>query len=201
MQVTRTSDKKVQSCTNILPFFGSKSSCLFKFRMYVCMCKLYQEKTRVLLRFCCYLHTYIGTSKTYQNAFNCIHCVERLLAGLPDFSWLHIPKRRGGMHQIVTKLLNGQNKYRIAIKCTKWPKNMPTFSILRTLQNLSMLGFLVWKYTIWQPWLLDIEVAKICLQSMIWANSDTVCPSKYVHMCIQRQRIRINLHTRTYIGM
>jgi hypothetical protein len=70
--------------------------------------------------------------------------------GLPDFSWHNIPKRR--------------NIYQITIKYTKRPQSIPNnhkivqmdiictnIFYCKTLQNLPKLGFLVWKYAIWQP--------------------------------------------------
>jgi hypothetical protein len=38
--------------------------------------------------------------------------------GLPDFSWRNIPKR----------VVNAPN-YQTAVKYSKWPQNIPTFSI------------------------------------------------------------------------
>jgi hypothetical protein len=73
-----------------------------------------------------------------------------LTPGLPDFSWHTIPKGEK-MYQIATKLPNahkctpnGRNIFRMAIEYTN-------LSHSKTLQNLPKLGFLVLKYTIWQP--------------------------------------------------
>jgi hypothetical protein len=69
--------------------------------------------------------------------------------GLPDFYRCNTPKR-GTIYQMSTK-------------CTKWPYyipfghkidkmgiKIPISSIFKIFQNLPKLGFLVWKYTIWQ---------------------------------------------------
>jgi hypothetical protein len=63
-----------------------------------------------------------------------------------------------------TTYQNEKNIYQKTIKYTKWPQNIPKgvtigpmaikytiFFHCKTLQNLSKLGFLVWKCTIWQP--------------------------------------------------
>jgi hypothetical protein len=60
---------------------------------------------------------------------------------------------------------NNQKIYRMATKYTKWPQNipnarkitkwtyyLPTSSIAIPWKNLPKLGFLVWKYAVWQPW-------------------------------------------------
>jgi hypothetical protein len=57
-------------------------------------------------------------------------------SGLADFSWYIIPKW-GKIYQLSTKY-------------TKCPYIIPTSC--RILQYWPKLGFLSWKYTIWQPW-------------------------------------------------
>jgi hypothetical protein len=81
------------------------------------------------------------------------HCHSNFLRspGLPDFYWYNIPK--------LGKI------YQITMKYTKWPQNIPNGRTIdqmalkyrnichcKSLHNLPKLGFLVWKYTIWQPW-------------------------------------------------
>jgi hypothetical protein len=51
-------------------------------------------------------------------------------AGLPDFSWRNIPKR-GEIYQITTTLPNGHRIYQRNVKYSKWPWNIPAFSMLR----------------------------------------------------------------------
>jgi hypothetical protein len=68
----------------------------------------------------------------------------RAQPGLPDFSWHNTPKR-WKMYQIAIKLSNAIEIYQMAVKYSDLFHS-------KTLQNLPNFGFLVWKYTIWQPW-------------------------------------------------
>jgi hypothetical protein len=85
--------------------------------------------------------------------------------GLPDFFRHNIPKR-GKIHQITTTLPNCHKMYQMTEKYSKWPNNIPNDHTIfqmtiqytsifhsKALQNLPKLGFLVWKQTIWQPWI------------------------------------------------
>jgi hypothetical protein len=70
--------------------------------------------------------------------------------GLPDFSCYNIPKGRK-MYQITTKFpkwpqttLNGRKIYKMAIKYTNILK-------YKVFQNIPKSGYLLSKYTIWQP--------------------------------------------------
>jgi hypothetical protein len=74
--------------------------------------------------------------------------------------------RQGCQIFLCTRYQNGKMyTYQIIINVSKWPQNIPygrkTDQIVikytnifhcKTLQNLPKLGFLVWKYAIWQPW-------------------------------------------------
>jgi hypothetical protein len=80
----------------------------------------------------------------------------RLRAVWPDqgcqiFLGPNIPKREkyNKWSQAIT---NDHKLYQIAIKCSKWSKNIPTFTIQWPSKMYPNLGFLVWKQTIWQPW-------------------------------------------------
>jgi hypothetical protein len=70
--------------------------------------------------------------------------------GLPDFSGHTIPKRDKKYtklpqnYPMTIKIPNGNNIFQVAIEYTKLFDS-------KALQILPKLGFLVWKYTIWQP--------------------------------------------------
>jgi hypothetical protein len=49
---------------------------------------------------------------------------------LPDFSWQNIPKR-GKIYQITTIFPSGHKIFQMPVKYSKWPKYIPSFSILR----------------------------------------------------------------------
>jgi hypothetical protein len=46
---------------------------------------------------------------------------------------------------------NGHETYQMVVKYTEWPQTVPTMSIPRPPKIYPNRGFLVWKYTIWQP--------------------------------------------------
>jgi hypothetical protein len=54
----------------------------------------------------------------------------------------------------------------MSIKWTKCPENIPTIIFhCKTLQSLPKFGFLVWKQTIWQPWVSaseEIRASQLC---------------------------------------
>jgi hypothetical protein len=49
---------------------------------------------------------------------------------LPDFSRFNVPKL-GKKYQIATKSPNGYKMYQMAVSYSEWPKNIPTFFIIR----------------------------------------------------------------------
>jgi hypothetical protein len=70
--------------------------------------------------------------------------------GLPGFSWHNTPKR--GENVPDCHLCN----YQMAITIYQMVRMAIEYNKLfhsKALQNLPKLGFLVWQYTIWQPWL------------------------------------------------
>jgi hypothetical protein len=78
--------------------------------------------------------TFFGDKQTHawqtQRFFQASPSYEQLLAWLPDFPNLNVPKR-GKIYQIVNKLPNGHNHHQMLIIYSKWPQNTPTFSIPR----------------------------------------------------------------------
>jgi hypothetical protein len=100
--------------------------------------------------FLCHTKYYLNNDCTVSGTSQRNVC-GNVLAGLPDFSWYNI--------RICGKL------YQITIKYTKWPQNISNGRKIyptaikytntfhrKSLQKLRKLGFLVWKYAIWQPW-------------------------------------------------
>jgi hypothetical protein len=77
--------------------------------------------------------------------------IVKCTSGLPDFSWHMIPKleKCTKWTQIVP------NGHKISQKSIKYVFQMAikyfNFFPSKALQNLTELGFLVWKQTIWQP--------------------------------------------------
>jgi hypothetical protein len=99
-------------------------------------------------------HVYVMTQSTFTTYWkNPFAKRQKLWAGLPDFSWHNIPKR-GKIYQITTTLPNG---HKIGMPDDRIIFQMTTkyTSIFhsKALQNLPKFEFLVWKQTIWQPWL------------------------------------------------
>jgi hypothetical protein len=100
----------------------------------------------------CVARVYLEASLTY-----CTHW----LHGLPQGCQIVLgttfqnektyTKMGNGKHIYV----NDHKIYQKLMKYTKWPWNIPTFSISRPSKICKYiyqnLGFLVWKYTIWQP--------------------------------------------------
>jgi hypothetical protein len=71
--------------------------------------------------------------------------------GLPDFSRYNISKR-GEIYQITIKTPNGHKICKpIGLKIDQIDLKRTNIFHWMTHQNLPKLGFLVWKYTIWQP--------------------------------------------------
>jgi hypothetical protein len=92
------------------------------------------------------------------------------LPGLPDFSCYKIPKR-GEIYQMTTNY-------------TKWPWNISSGRKIgqlviiytkifnfKTLLNLSKLGFLILKQTIWQPWWLPLLLQRNRLHFFWWSKT------------------------------
>jgi hypothetical protein len=75
-------------------------------------------------------------------------------AGLPDFSWNNIPECEK-IYQLTIKLLNGHKLYKMAVNILQMDITYTNIFDFKALQNLPKLGFLVWKYTIWQPCFWD----------------------------------------------
>jgi hypothetical protein len=55
------------------------------------------------------------------------------------------------MYQIATKLPNDHKICQIVVIYSKWPIDYTNLYHYKALKNLLKLGFLVSKYTIWQP--------------------------------------------------
>jgi hypothetical protein len=60
----------------------------------------------------------------------------------------------------------------MAVKYSKWPKNTNIFHS-KALPNIPKLGFLVWKYTIWQPWSWNSRL-KVC----VWSGQPPAEPAR-----------------------
>jgi hypothetical protein len=80
-------------------------------------------------------------------------------SGLPDFSWHNIPKR-GKIYQITKALPKDYKIYQITVKYTKIAVKYTNIFHYKSVQNLPKLAFLVWKYTIWQPWSTYISTVR-----------------------------------------
>jgi hypothetical protein len=52
----------------------------------------------------------------------------------------------------------------MVIKYSKWPQNIPTFSIPKPFKIYPNKDFWVWKYTIWQPWTGDDKIFYLTLE-------------------------------------
>jgi hypothetical protein len=101
------------------------------------------------------------------------HLSDVCTAGLPDFFWQNIPKRRK-IYYNATKLPNSHIMYQMAVMYSKSPKNITTCYIPRPSKILPKLWFLVWKYTIWQPWCTDGK------SIWTWVTNGTGTPLKYL---------------------
>jgi hypothetical protein len=91
----------------------------------------------------------------FKRRKNCI-----LEAGLPNFSRYKIPKR-GKIYQMITKCTKLPQKIPNGRKIDQTAKKYTNIFNCKTLHNLPKLGFLVWKYTIWQPWQEVIVVLQV----------------------------------------
>jgi hypothetical protein len=66
---------------------------------------------------------------------------------------------------MTTKLPNSHKIYQIAVIYSKWPYATYTNIFhFKAFQNWPKLGFLVCKYTIWQPWLSDAFNSRLTAQ-------------------------------------
>jgi hypothetical protein len=68
-----------------------------------------------------------------------------LQSWLPDFSRRNVPK--------LGKYTKLPRNYQMAVMSSKWTYNISNLFHSKALHNYPKLGFLVWKYIIWQPWL------------------------------------------------
>jgi hypothetical protein len=78
---------------------------------------------------------------------------------LPDVSWHNIPKT-WKINQIVTKLPNFRKIYQMAVIYSKLHRKYAKIFRSKSLQILPKLGYLVRKYTIWQPWCRRLRSAQ-----------------------------------------
>jgi hypothetical protein len=68
-------------------------------------------------------------------------------------------------------------------KNTKWQWNTPKYSILKT-NKYQKFSFLVWKYTIWQPWFQLKQKIHQFLDAGAGEDSESGC---YIHVCMYVQ--------------
>jgi hypothetical protein len=72
-------------------------------------------------------------------------------AVLPDFSWYNIPKL-GKNFQMTTNILKWPWNIPICRKIDQNDRKICQHLPLKDPQKFTKVEFLVWKYTIWQPW-------------------------------------------------